>query len=98
MPSVPVQPDATAPGFFIFCKRSPVPPSLDMMETLIHADVFFFVTTVAVVIVGALMVIALIYVITILARFKEMLARARAAGERIYSIYYFIRNIFKPLT
>lgn len=42
------------------------------MNTLIHADVFFFVTTVAVIVVGAVSTIALIYLASILSDIKEV--------------------------
>jgi hypothetical protein len=36
------------------------------MSTLIHADIFFFVTTIAIVIIAALFIIAILYVVSIL--------------------------------
>jgi len=42
------------------------------MDTLIHADVFFFVTTVMIVIVGIAFTIALIYLATVLSDIKEI--------------------------
>jgi hypothetical protein len=36
------------------------------MDTLIHADIFFFVTTIAIIVVGIALVIALVFIIKIL--------------------------------
>jgi hypothetical protein len=45
------------------------------MTTLIHADVFFFVATIALVVVSVLMAIALIYAIIIVRKFKITMER-----------------------
>ncbi|MGC9599081.1 MAG: hypothetical protein ABSE18_01725 [Minisyncoccia bacterium] len=42
------------------------------MDTLIHADIFFFVTTIAVVIVGAVLAVALICLVKILSDIKKI--------------------------
>ncbi len=42
------------------------------MGTLIHADVFFFVTTIAVIIVTALLALALLYLIRVLRQVEEI--------------------------
>jgi len=42
------------------------------MGTLIHADIFFFVTTIAVVVVGIALTIALIYLAKVLSDIKEI--------------------------
>jgi hypothetical protein len=42
------------------------------MDTLIHADIFFFVTTIVVVIVGVALTVALIYLAKILSDVKEI--------------------------
>jgi hypothetical protein len=42
------------------------------MNTLIHADIFFFVTTIIVVIVGIAFTIALVYLIKVLSDVKEI--------------------------
>jgi len=47
------------------------------MDTLIHADIFFFVTTIVVVVVGLLFVITLIYLIKILNRIKNIAEEVR---------------------
>ena len=47
------------------------------MDTLIHADIFFFVTTIAVVCVTLLVAIALIYLIKVLNRIKNIAEQIR---------------------
>ena len=47
------------------------------MDTLIHADIFFFVTTVAVVVVGIVFTVALIYLIKILNDIKKISEQIR---------------------
>ncbi len=42
------------------------------MSTLIHADIFFFVTTVAVIVVTLLVVVVLIYLIKILRQIRNI--------------------------
>jgi hypothetical protein len=42
------------------------------MDTLIHADIFFFVTTIVVVIVGIALTIALIYLAKVLSDVKDI--------------------------
>jgi hypothetical protein len=68
-----------------------------MMDTLVKADIFFFVSTIAVGVVAVFLVIALIYAIQILTRAKRMVIQAEIAGEKIYSIYYFIRRIIRTI-
>jgi hypothetical protein len=47
------------------------------MDTLIHADIFFFVTTIAVVIVSIALTIALIYLAKVLSDVKEITQQAK---------------------
>lgn len=42
------------------------------MDTLIHADIFFFITSVAVVVLTILLVIAFVYFIQILVNFRDI--------------------------
>ena len=42
------------------------------MNTLIHADIFFFVTTIAVVIVGIALTVALIYLAKVFSDVREI--------------------------
>ncbi|MDE2019588.1 MAG: hypothetical protein KGJ13_04535 [Patescibacteria group bacterium] len=45
------------------------------MSSLIHADIFFFVSTIALVVIALLMVIALVYLIGILRRTRNVVAQ-----------------------
>ncbi|HVO28743.1 MAG TPA: hypothetical protein VMT81_02050 [Candidatus Paceibacterota bacterium] len=47
------------------------------MDTLIHADIFFFVTTIAVIVVALLVAIVLIYLIKVLNRIKDIAEQVR---------------------
>lgn len=47
------------------------------MDTLMHADIFFFVTTIAVVLVAIVFTIALIYLIVILKRVRDIAEQVR---------------------
>lgn len=53
------------------------------MTEIMKSDVFFFVTTIAVVAVSSVFVIALVYVISILKDAKELSVRAREEGTAI---------------
>ncbi len=45
------------------------------MDTLIHADIFFFVTTIAVVVVAVVLTVVLIYLAKILSDIKKITAQ-----------------------
>lgn len=47
------------------------------MDTLIHADIFFFITTIAVVVIALLLIIALVYVIKLLSEIKGIAEQVR---------------------
>ena len=47
------------------------------MNTLVHADIFFFVTTIAVVVVAAALAIALMYLVRILNDVKKIAEQVR---------------------
>jgi hypothetical protein len=47
------------------------------MDTLIHADVFFFITTIAVVVVATALTIALIYLAKVLSDLKKITEQVR---------------------
>jgi hypothetical protein len=53
------------------------------MQTLIHADVFFFITTIAVVVLAAAFLVASIYLIVILRDIRELSRIIRKEGEEI---------------
>ena len=62
------------------------------MDSLVHADIFFFVTTIAVVVVGILFVIALIYLIRLLHRAHEIAEQVRAEAVLVRGDIQNIRN------
>lgn len=47
------------------------------MDTLIHADIFFFVTTIAVIVVAMALAIALVYLVRILNDVKRIAEQVR---------------------
>lgn len=53
------------------------------MTELVHADIFFFITSIAVVVISILMVIALIYVIRIIKDLSHISDLARKESEEI---------------
>jgi hypothetical protein len=65
------------------------------MDTLAHADIFFFVTTICTVVVTALVVIALIFAISIMSHARKMTMRAKEEANKLFAVFYFIRQIFK---
>jgi uncharacterized protein YoxC len=42
------------------------------METLIHADIFFFVTTIAVVVVGAALTVLIVYLVKVFQNVRDI--------------------------
>ena len=48
------------------------------MNTLIHADIFFFVTTIAVVVVGAALTVLIVYLVGVLRNAKKISEEFRA--------------------
>ena len=53
------------------------------METLIHADIFFFVTTIAVLMVTAVFVVVMIYAVRILRDVQHIIRRIREESDFI---------------
>jgi uncharacterized protein YpmB len=53
------------------------------METLAKSDIFFFITSIAVVILTVLLSIALVYAIKILREAKKLTAEAKIQGEAL---------------
>ncbi|MES2215690.1 MAG: hypothetical protein V4481_00125 [Patescibacteria group bacterium] len=52
------------------------------METIQHADTFFFVSTIGFVVLGVLLVIALFYLIKVLANLRHITDRVRSMSDR----------------
>lgn len=69
------------------------------MESLIHADIFFFITTIIAIILGILLAVALSYIIKILADIKEIsnIARTETAdmAEDIHNIRDEVKSEFR---
>lgn len=64
------------------------------METLLHADIFFFVTTLAVVIVTILLGVALMYLIIFLRNARDISEAVRAeAGNIVEDVATFRESI-----
>ena len=55
------------------------------MQSLIHADIFFFVTTVALILISICLTIALIYIIRILRNIFEVSNTVKSEGAEIIS-------------
>ena len=53
------------------------------MQTLIHADIFFFITTIAVILVTLVSVIILIYIVIILKDVRELSRIIKREGTEI---------------
>lgn len=53
------------------------------MQTLVHADIFFFISTIALVVLGILLAIGLYYAIGILRDAREISARLKKASVDI---------------
>ena len=51
------------------------------MSELVHADIFFFITAVAVVLLSTIFAVALVYIIVILRDVRAIVARMRRASE-----------------
>jgi hypothetical protein len=51
------------------------------METLIHADIFFFVTTIAVALIASLFIVVIIYVVRILNDFRYISGVVRKEAD-----------------
>lgn len=72
------------------------------MNTLIHADIFFFVSTVCLAVLAIFALIALIYLIKILASLKKLADRATIEGNYLMDEVHSMadrmkRRAFNPL-
>jgi uncharacterized protein (UPF0335 family) len=65
------------------------------METLIHADIFFFITTIAVALVTVGIVIALAYLIKILRNVSEVSEKVKEEGAEILEDIHTMRHDLK---
>ena len=65
------------------------------MSELVHADIFFFITAVAVVLLSTIFAVALVYIIVILRDVRAIVARMRRASESLESDFNALRNEVK---
>jgi hypothetical protein len=65
------------------------------MQTLIHADIFFFITTIAIVLVTIVAVIVLIYIVFILKDIRELSRTIKQEGEEIIQDVHVFREEVK---
>lgn len=63
-----------------------------MTESLLKSDIFFFITTLAVIAVSLVLVISLVYIIRILDDLKVLSRKAKDEGEKILDDVRFIRE------
>lgn len=62
------------------------------MQTLIHADIFFFITSIAVVVLSVFFAVALFYTILILRDLRQLSGLVRKGGETLASDVTEIRS------
>jgi hypothetical protein len=74
--------------FYIFCYTL-------TMQTLIHADIFFFITTIAVILVTLVSVIVLVYIVIILKDVRELSRTIKKEGEEIIQDVHVFREEIK---
>jgi Na+-transporting NADH:ubiquinone oxidoreductase subunit NqrC len=65
------------------------------MQTLIHADIFFFITTIAVIVVALVAVIVLIYTVFILKDIRDLSRTIKKEGEEIIQDVHVFREEVK---
>ncbi len=65
------------------------------METLIHADVFFFVTAIAVVVVGFVLAIGGVYLVLILRDVRYIVRQARTGSDQLSQDLHDLRVILR---
>lgn len=73
---------------FSFCYNS-------FMETLIHADIFFFVSTISLVVITIGLAWALVYLIRILRNVRDISDKARVESDEIVSDLRSFRRAIK---
>ena len=65
------------------------------MKELIHADVFFFVTTIVVLVLGAVIATALVYAVSILADIKYITRQIKQGSDEVLEDLQTLREKFK---
>jgi hypothetical protein len=66
-----------------------------VVQTLIHADVFFFITTIAIALVTIVSVIILIYIVIILKDIRELSRTVKKEGAEIIQDVHVFRQEVK---
>ncbi len=65
------------------------------MSELVHADIFFFITTVAVALLTTILAVALVYIVFIVRDARAIVARMRKASESLESDFNALRQEVK---
>ena len=65
------------------------------MQTLVHADIFFFITTIAVILLTIVFVVILVYIVVILKDIRELSRIVRREGAEIAEDVHNIRTEIK---
>ncbi len=65
------------------CRNISCDGILVVMESFVHADIFFVITTAAVVLVSAALVVVLVYVVRIARDAEHLVGRMRKEGDEI---------------
>jgi len=65
------------------------------METLIQADIFFFITSITVIIIGLFVAAGLFYTVRILRDVKHISSKVREEGDKIVDDVDELREDFK---
>lgn len=73
-------------------------PSASLMDTLVKADIFFFISSIATVVVAIFAVVALVYVIQTAKILKRLSERASTEADKLFTVIYFIRRIIRALS
>lgn len=68
---------------------------LSTMESFVHADIFFVVTTVAVILVAAVLVVVLVYVVRIVRDTEHLIGRIRKEGDEVMDDVHTLRHGMK---
>ncbi len=64
------------------------------MSEVIHADIFFFITGIAVIVCSAVLCVALFHAIKVLKSMRRIMNRIEASAEMITEDMYHIREYF----
>lgn len=65
------------------------------MNTLVHADIFFFISTIALVIISLFVAVALFFVVKILRDVQVVVSKIRKAGNELEEDFEHLRSAVK---